>query len=405
MKNLALLILVLTLFTSCNEKKPKYWLSQIKNEKAKKRTIDVLEKIYISTAYSVLEKDSLSKFHTKLANCQLPDSIEHSNWILRYLDGYKNNKVPSDRHNALMKYIFDLYQKDYLVDKAALSSLIDTTKIDFGRYFPSYYSKQNHFISNSKKPSENLISIEEKLLKYVNLLNYGFTREETDYIEKIEILLKEALQDSTSFDYGLPRIAEHLNLLISTDKKFLIYSFSFQKGSNSNSIDAYANYRDNSKDKIITEYISNFTFDDNDSYGESAIPLALFQVEKNKKPLYIIISDHDGGGMDGSNVVVKAYQIEDNKIKLCKDCIEGKSTGVFQKSPHYAWVVPAFDSTKNEITFNYRKFYGNVKSINSEERNEIRKKKTGSGEIMERMTLKWNGQQLVSIPLKLYCEE
>lgn len=213
------------------------------------------------------------------------------------------------------------------------------------------------------------------------------------------------MQDSTSFDYGLPRIAEHLNLLISTDKKFLIYSFSFQKGSNSNSIDAYANYRDNSKDKIITEYISNFTFDDNDSYGESAIPLALFQVEKNKKPLYIIISDHDGGGMDGSNVVVKAYQIEDNKIKLCKDCIEGKSTGVFQKSPHYAWVVPAFDSTKNEITFNYRKFYGNVKKIDSDERNEIRKNKIGSGEIMSRMTLKWNGQQLVSIPLKLYCEE
>ncbi|PIY08207.1 MAG: hypothetical protein COZ18_13470 [Flexibacter sp. CG_4_10_14_3_um_filter_32_15] len=74
MKNLAFLLLFLTLFTACKQKEeklpvnPTQWLSQIKHEEAKKRTIDVLEKIYTSTAYSILEKDSLSEMQVKFAN-------------------------------------------------------------------------------------------------------------------------------------------------------------------------------------------------------------------------------------------------------------------------------------------------------------------------------------------------
>ncbi|WP_338793231.1 hypothetical protein [Bernardetia sp. MNP-M8] len=411
MKNLALLFLFLNLFMACKQKEeklpvnPEQWLSQIKNEEAKKRTTDVLEKIYVSTVYSVAEKDSLSSFQVQVANCQTPKSVEHFVYIFRYLHSYTNNESMSGRENTVMKYISNLYQKDSSVNKAALSSMIDTTKIDFGRYFPPYYSPYNDSITNPQNPSKNLVEIENELIKYMKVLPSNSSQEQADSIGKIHVLLKKAIKDSTFFDYGLPNVAKDLYYLASADKKFVIYSIYYQRGSNSKSATAYAAYRNQQKDKTIIEEISGFTFDDEDSYGESAAPLALFQVEKNKKSLYIIISDHDGGGMEDTNVIVKAYQIEDNKIQLCKDCIEGKSTGIYQKSPHFAWVVPAFDSTKNEITFNHRRFYGNIKKIDYNEQRELRKNKEGSGEIMSRMTLKWNGQQFISIPLKLYCEE
>jgi hypothetical protein len=278
MKNLTLLVLILSLFTACKQKEeqkpinPTKWLSQIKNEEAKKRTIDVLEKIYVSTAYSILEKDSLASFHVKLANCELPDSIEHTNWILRYLDLYQNDTQMGGRSNYLMSYISKLYQKDSLVNKAALSSFIDTTKIDFGRYFPPYYFRQNHRVLNPKNPSKNLLEIENELIKYLKVLPSNSSHEQTDSIGRIETLLQKALQDSTFFDYGLPNAAKDLYFLVSSDKKFRVYSVYYQRGANSKSVNAYVIYQSKQKDKTLTREIGNLL------EGESAFPLNIFQV-------------------------------------------------------------------------------------------------------------------------------
>lgn len=409
MKKTIVSLLVLIIFTACQAQNkpipPNEWLSQIQDEEAKKRTIDVLEKIYNSTSYSVAEKDSLSSFQIQIANCQTPKSVEHFVYVFRYLYGYTNDESMGGRENTLMKYVADLYKKDSFVNKAALASMMDTTKIDFGRYFPPYYSKNQDSIINPKTPSKNLLKIEDELMAYMKVLPYNSSQEQTDSIGKIQELLQKALQDSTFSSYGLARIAKNLNLLVSDDKKFSIYSFSYQQGSNSRSATAYATFYDSSNNKLITKEVSGFGFEE-ESYGGSAYPLALFEVKKNEKSLYVAVSDHDGGGMEDTHIIIQSYQINNNKIQLCEDCIEGKSTGIYQKSPHFAWVVPAFDSTKNEITFNHRRFYGNIRKIDYDEQREVRKNRIGSGEIMSRMTLKWNGKTFISIPPKLYyCQE
>ncbi|WP_338769555.1 hypothetical protein WAF17_10095 [Bernardetia sp. ABR2-2B] len=396
MKNLAFLFLLLVLCTACKQKEektpipPNQWLSQIKNEEAKKRTNDVLEKIYISTAYSVVEKDSLSKFQVQIANCQTPPSVEHFVYVFRYLESYTNNRSMGGRSNASMKYVSDLYQKDPLVSKAALGSMMDTTKIDFGRYHSFYKNKIQYSVKTEKQPSKELKKIEQELMSYLKVYPRYNSDERADSINKIYVLLKKALQQDKAFEYGLPKFVKENGILASENQKFRVYSYKVSHG-NSASAYSYIHYRASDSSKSILKYLE---------YTE-AIPKLVFQLEENK---YGIFYDDGTGGMD-YHVLLQVYEMKNNEIALCEDCVEGEDTKYYIKSS-WGSTFPVFDSMKNEITFNYRKlYYGHVKEIDSQEKQEIRNQKRGSGEVMSRMTLKWNGQQFISIPLKLYCEE
>ncbi|WP_375559158.1 hypothetical protein ACE193_15650 [Bernardetia sp. OM2101] len=86
--------------------------------------------------------------------------------------------------------------------------------------------------------------------------------------------------------------------------------------------------------------------------------------------------------------ILQAIEIKDNKAIPCKDCIEGEELKVYHRDTKMG-SFPIFDEKKQRL---YLISYPLVPPNNSI---NIRKK----------YVLQWNGQQLVSIPLKLYCEE
>ncbi len=248
--------------------------------------------------------------------------------------------------------------------------------------------------------------------------------ERADSIGMISELLEQALTEPDGFAYGLPRYVEQEGIIISDDGRFRVYDFSYNQGWSNRSAIAYGVYR-SSDSVIITKDIATFQLGNEyeNEKGEVeiseenfwALPITVFQVEREGNPLYVVIYDYIGGGMDNS-VVVQGFEINEGKTIRCKDCIAGKSSQSFDKYYRVCWILPAYDKQKQELSFNTRPFYvnrhpyfdlpnGKLKPISSEEERELNKTRKGGGKFMERTTLKWNGTQFEIIPFDIrYCK-
>ncbi|WP_338814679.1 hypothetical protein V9L05_05420 [Bernardetia sp. Wsw4-3y2] len=426
MKKLAILFLVSFCIISCKEKPQSVqkWLSEIESKDMQNRAKDVLEKIYNSTAYTVTEKDSLSQIHVELANCKLLDSTTRIEELFYGL--YDLGRVENNPKFKTIAFLSSNYQKDSAVGKAAVQMLIDTSKIDFGRYFPAHYKDiaKNNFKSEVE-PSEKLKQIETKLLSYLDVFPVMIDDKRVDSIGQISSLLKKALKEPDGFAYGLPHYVEKEGIIISDDGNFRIYSFSYNQGWNNRSAIAYGVYRF-SEDIIITEDISTFKFEHEyqNEKGELetseenfwALPITIFKVEREGHPLYVVIYDYIGGGVDSWFVVVQGFEISEGKMIRCKECIAGKPSRSFAKYSRIYWILPAYDREKKEITFNTKPLRisrfpyfdlpnGKLNPISSEEETELNKNRIGGGKFMERTTLKWNGEQFEIIPFDIrYCK-
>ncbi len=411
---------------SCTEKPQSVqkWLSEIESKDMQNRAIDVLEKIYNSTAYTVTEKDSLSQIHVELANCKLLDSTTRIGELFYGLYGL--GRVENNPKFKTIAFLSRNYQKDSAVGKAAVQMLIDTSKIDFGRYFPAHYKDiaKNNFKSEIE-PSEKLRKIETKLLSYLDVYPIMIDDKRADSIGMINKLLEQALKEPDGFKYGLPRYVEKEGIIISEDGNFRIYTFSYNQGWNNRSAIAYGVYR-SSDSVIITEDIATckIEYEYKNEKGEiemgednlRALPITIFQVEREGNPLYIVIYNYIGGGMDSWFVVVQGFEVNNGKIVRCKDCIAGKSSQSFDKYYRVYWILPTYDREKQELSFNTQPFYvnrfpyfdlpnGKLKPISSEEERELNKTRTGGGKFMERTTLRWNGKQFDIIPFDIrYCK-
>ncbi len=425
-KKLTVLFLLSVCLFSCKDKPQpvQKWLSEIESKDMQERATDVLEKIYNSTAYTVTEKDSLSQIHVELANCKLPDSMNDIGALFYGL--YDLSRINNNPKFKTIAFLSRNYQKDSVVGKAAVQMIIDTSKIDFGRYFPAHYKdiSKNDFKSEIK-PSEKLRKIETKLLSYLDVYPIMIGDGRTDSIGMIDKLLEQALKEPDGFAYGLPRYVEKEGIIISDDGKFRVYDFSYNQGWNNRSAIAYGVYRSSVDSVILVEDISSFKFENEykNEKGEIeieednlwALPITIFQVERERNPLYVVIYDYIGGGMDKS-IVVQGFEIDKGKIVRCKDCIAGKSSQSFDKYSRVYWILPAYDKQKQELSFNTRPFYidrhpyfdlpnGKLKPISSEEETELNKTRKGGGKFMERTTLRWNGTQFEIIPFDIrYCK-
>lgn len=395
MKNLGFLLLFITLFTACKQKEeqksvtPTKWLSQIKNEEAKKRTADVLEKIYTSTAYSVLEKDSLSEIQVKFANCGF---VEDKKYIPNFVFSIMLNRNPT--YSA---FLDKMYRKDSIVAKAAFHVLLDINSIDLGRYYNSYKDKTQYSIKSEKESSKQLKKIESELLSYLKVYPYyDYGRE--DSISKVGSLLEKAIKQTNSYDYGLPKFVEKNGFLVSEDEKFRLYSYKFGHG-NSASAYVYMHYRSTDGSQSI--------FKEVDSLGMEGIPQLVFQLEENK---YGIFYNHGVGGMD-YHVLVQVYEIKDDKIILCEDCIEGESTKYYMKQVR-GNTFPVYDYSKKELSFDKGMFrgFGDIpywNNVGYSIKQPIIEEKSKRGikrQSMERRVLKWNGEKLISKPF-ICCEK
>ncbi|WP_291721447.1 hypothetical protein [Bernardetia sp.] len=426
MKRITILFLFSVCLFSCKDKPQpvQKWLSEIESKDMQERATDVLEKIYNSTAYTVTEKDSLSQIHVELANCKLPDSMNDITALFYGL--YDLSRVNNNPKFKTIAFLSRNYQKDSVVGRAAVRMIIDTSKIDFGRYFPAHYKdiSKNNFKSEIE-PSAKLKELETKLLSYLDVYPIMIDDKRADSIGMISKLLKQALKEPNGFKYGLPRYVEKEGIIISDDGNFRIYTFSYNQGWNNRSAIAYGVYRF-SEDVIITEDISTFKFEHEyqNEKGELetseenfwALPITIFKVEREGNPLYVVVYDYIGGGMDSWFVVVQGFEIKKGKIVRCKDCIAGKSSRSFAKYSRIYWILPAYDKQKKELSFNTRPFYpnrypyfdlpnGKLNPISSAEERELNKTRKGGGKFMERTTLKWNGTQFEIIPFDIrYCK-
>ncbi len=392
-----LLFLIFFTFLSCQESKkpivPSDWLTKVKDSVARDRTKDVLEKIYNSTAYTISEKDSLSQIQVQLANCEFPDSIRSIGYFLRTTISLEHVRYP------ILEFLSTNYKKDSSVAKAALSVLIDTTKVDFGRYFPKGYNSKTYTTVFSTFSSKELIDIENKIASFSEI--YPTDRDSVYLLKK---LIKKALSYPKVHEYGFPKLAKQLNLKVSPDKKLYLYSYMYAIGANSSGSFGYAHYQSDSIN--ILKDIAVFQFEDeDDNFQFTATPLGLFQMNDKGKTFYIVVYEHYGGGIDGSFVVVQIFHFEDGKFKNCEDCIENKKYGMYSKSV-MEWIVPVFDSLTNELTFNSteEKYLPRL-HIPEAELDYIRSNRIGSTFLTERTTLKWNGKTFEKIPFKPYCNK
>ena len=396
MKKIILFLLALTLFSACKEQpkpiSPNEWLSQIQDEEAKKRTTDVLEKIYASSAYLVVEKDSLSKIQVQFANCEfVKDKKYASNFVVGIL---------LNRHGNLSNFLNEMYKKDSLVSKAALHVLLDTNIIDLGRYYNLYQNKTQHSIKVEKQPSKKLEKIENELVSYLEVYPRYNSDGRIDSISKVGNLLEKALQEPNSYEYGLPKFVKKNGILVSEDEKFRLYSYKFGHG-NSASAYVYLHYRASDSSKSILKEAGSLEM--------QGIPQLVFQLEDNK---YGVFYNHGVGGMDW-HVLVQVYEIKNDKIVLCKDCVEGEATKYYIKQTR-GNIFPVYDSAKKELSFDKSMFrgFGNLpywSEYGKSMKQPIteNKSKRGTERInMERRILKWNGETLTSSLSKLYyCQE
>ncbi|WP_338811903.1 hypothetical protein V9L05_10820 [Bernardetia sp. Wsw4-3y2] len=405
MKNLALLLLFLNLFMACKQKEeklpvnPEQWLSQIKNEEAKKRTTDVLEKIYISTAYSVAEKDSLSEMQTRLSNCKLYDSTQDIRMFKKWIKGdYFLNK--QELNVKYLSRIFSLYNKDDVVFKAALNVLLDTNFLhitDKKGLYSSFYDTTNQAAKISISiPSEKLLNMENKVLELMDSMR-GIDYGEQEKIRKITSKkLFQLLKEPTSYDYALPRINKKLEVLYSPDKKLRVFYFSYFNVDGMNGIvdfgwdytaDVYIQYRKSKNDKLIVEQIKCREVNGN-SYCYPRVPAQIFQVERNGNPVFIILHEYNGNMGGERYTILQAIEIKDGKAIPCKDCIEGEELKVYHRY-NRTGSFPVFNVEKQQLALISHPFVHTNLNLT----------------VIRRYVLQWNGQQLVSIPLKLYCEE
>ncbi|WP_375559157.1 hypothetical protein ACE193_15635 [Bernardetia sp. OM2101] len=269
MKHLAFLLLLLTLFVSCKNKtnsvsaqkpvNPTKWLSQIKNEKAKKRTIDVLEKIYISMAYSVAEKDSLSEMQVKLANCEVD---------IKMFNGWKAETYRDISEGRSRTYhLLSFYRKDTAVFKAALNVIVDTSFLYIGeKSYPSYYYKGRH--NNPEKlstitPSKELLDKEQEIISLLDSsrnIKLDDSDEKEKQQEKIRKLASEKLfqllKEPIAYDYVLPKLDRKLHILYSPNKRFRIFYFPmYDLSEGGDNIDVYIQYRESENSKLIVDKI------------------------------------------------------------------------------------------------------------------------------------------------------
>jgi hypothetical protein len=408
MKNLALLILLLSLFAACKSKtnsiseqkeqisiNPKQWLSQITNEEAKKRTNDVLEKIYSSTAYSILEKDSLVEIQVKLANCELYDSTKDIRMFEKWIKGdYYSNK--QKLNVEYLSRVFSLYNKDEIVFRAALNILLDTSFLyitDEKGLYSSFYDTTNQALKLSiSTPSDKLLNMESEVLELMDSMR-GIDYGEQEKIRKVTSKkLLRLLKEPTSYDYALPRINKKLQVLYSPDKKFRVFYFAYFNHEESNygwdyTADVYVQYRKSENDKLITEQIKCREVN-GESYCYPHVPEQIFQVEKNGNPVFIILHEYNGSMGGERYTILQAIEIKYGKVVPCKDCIEGEELKIYHRY-NRTGSFPIFDAKKQQLSLISLPFIHTNLNLT----------------VIKRYVLQWNGQQLVSIPLKLYCEE
>lgn len=406
MKTLALLILLLSLFTACKSKtssileqkdqkpiNPTKWLSQIKNEEAKKRTIDVLEKIYISTAYSIAEKDSLSEMQVKFANCEADIKIFNGWKAETYSD------ISEGRSRAY--HLLSFYKKDIAIFKAALNVIVDTSFLYIGKEsYPSYYYKGRH--NNPEKlskikPSKELLERENEILELMDSskkIGNGNSEDSNSQAKKLMALasqkLFQLLKEPTAYDYAIPKLDDKITVLYSPNKQFRVFYFtdyaenSYEGGYRA---DVYIQYRKSENSKLIVDKIECREVNEH-NYCNPMFPEQIFQVEKNGNPVFIILHEYNGEMQGERYGILQAIEIKDEKAIPCKDCIEGEELKIYHRDTNMG-SYPIFDEKKQRL---YLISYPLVPPNNSIN-------------IRKRYVLQWNGQQLVSIPLKLYCEE
>jgi hypothetical protein len=433
MKNLALLILLLSLFAACKSKtnsiseqkeqipiNPTKWLSQIKNEEAKKRTIDVLEKIYVSMAYSIAEKDSLSEMQVKFANCELYDETKDirifKNWTKKYYQGgLYESKDPNIKY---LTPLFALYEKDGAVFKAALNVILDTTSLYFIEKPYSLEKFEKDTITNQdvelskNKPSNKILKMENEvvaLIKYAEKLQNEKYKRGDGYknemdkktkgnIEKASKKLLQLLNEKGSFDYTFPKLAKEVQILYSPDKQLRIFYYTYL-GLNfydgivytaNNETDTYVQFVNNKDDKTTTEKIdcgNGYGYEYGYCYSNGA--RTIFQVEKNGNSVYLVIYEFNYNKIE-DYTFIQPLEIKNGKLSYCSDCIEerkGKDPFPYPNHTELGSLITFND--KQQITFTF---------------NPLVEKDLKFG-IIKKYVLQWNGQQLVSIPLKLYCEE
>lgn len=421
MKNLAFLLLFLALFTACSPKKeeklpvnPTQWLSQIKNEEAKKRTTDVLEKIYTSTAYSVLEKDSLSEMQVKFANCELYDETRDirifKNWEEKYYKGGMNMLDPNIKY---LTPLFTLYEKDTAVLKAALNAIVDTTFIYFFEKPYSLEKFEKDTITNQdielseNKPSNKILRMESEvvaLIKYTKKLqNEKYKKGEAykDEMDKktqssIEIASKrlfQLLKEKDSYHYSFPKLSEEIKILYSPDKKFRAFYFKYLvlnyydgiAHAVNESTDIYAQYRNDANNEFTVKKVEckNWYF----QYCDSYTPQIIYQVERNGNPIYVTIYNYQYKELEGYTFI---HPIEINKGKMyyCEDCMEDKNARPYPNNPKSGSLI-SFDKNKQQISFTFNPLVEDSLKFS----------------ITKKYILQWNGEQFVPLHLKLYCDK
>lgn len=398
MKNLAFLFLFITLFVACNsnsnsfsEEKlpvtPKQWLSQIKNEEAKKRTTDVLEKIYISTAYSVLEKDSLSEIQVKFANCELYDSTKD----IRMFKGWKAETYRdiSEGRSRNVYELLSFYEKDTAVFKAALNVILDTSFLYIGseRYPHLEYGTRSNDVTVVSKvnSSKELIEKEKEILELIDS-----SRENDNKYKVASQKLFQLLKDPLSYDYDFPEINKKIRFLSSNDKRLRIFYFpkyklTFYEGGDD--ADVYIQYQKSGNSELIVDKIECREVNEH-NYCNPMFPKQVFQVEKNRNPVFIILHEYNGSMGGERYTILQAIEIKEGKAIPCKDCIEGEELKVYHRY-NRTGSFPVFNVEKQQLSLISHPFVHTNLNLT----------------VIRRYVLQWNGQQFVSIPLKLYCEE
>ncbi|WP_338769553.1 hypothetical protein WAF17_10090 [Bernardetia sp. ABR2-2B] len=426
MKNLAFLFLLLVFCTACKQKEekalipPKEWLSQIKNEEAKKRTTDVLEKIHTSTAYSVLEKDSLSEMQVKFANCELYDETRDirifKNWEEKYYKGGMNMLDPNIKY---LTPLFTLYEKDTAVLKAALNAIVDTTFIYFFEKPYSLEKFEKDTITNQdieldeNKPSNKILRMESEvvtLIKYAEKLqNEKYTRGEgyknemdkktKGSIEKASKKLFQLLNEKGSLDYTFPKLAKEVQILCSSDKKLRVFYYkyldlNFYDGivyTANNKMDTYIQFKSHKNNEATAQKIDcggGYGYDYGYCYSDNL--RGIFQVEKNGSAVYLLISEFNYKKLE-HYTSIQPIEIIDDKLSYCKSCIKEKTNIALYPYPNNpkSGSLISFDKNKQQISFTFNPLVED--SLNFS--------------ITKKYILQWNGEQFVPLHLKLYCDK
>ena len=384
---------------------PIKWLSQIQSQEAKNRFKDVLEEIYTSTSFSISEKDSLSQIQVRFANCE---DIKIQYKLLAFLTQDKDSVDISESRE--LGWIKKMYLKDIVVATQSLkASRLDFADYSSHYYDTTYYPAKSFDSLSIAEPSEKVKKMELEAISLIKELRrlsdyelegmsyeerhkkYDKTRKELS--EKVKTLLKEP----TAYEYALPLLSEEMNCLYSPNKKFRIYFINYHfetfKG-----VYAYAHYRNSADSKVMVEEVDCPSEYSDDEGCYPLYPRAIFQTKKGSNPLYILVSDISGRGMEW-RVRILALEINEGKINNCKDCIEDMPSKMYDKYVRYN-ANPSFDTLKQELSFSKGELGSSlVKPFERESR-----RRQSYTNLLTRYILKWNGKTFEQVELKPYCE-